>query len=92
MVFGFGKTHIPYDMFDIERSAGEAKRLVKCERIYHRGQEIAWDGKDILPMLLEKHGGIHIQEDAKRALRRIFGILMWGELAAWRIASEPVAQ
>lgn len=88
MAFGFGKTHIPYDMFDVERSADEAKRFAKCERIYHRGQEIAWDGKEILPMLLDKHGGLRIDDDTRRALQRIFGIIMWGELAAWRIAAQ----
>lgn len=88
MVSAFRKTHIPYDMFDVERSADEAKRFAKCERIYHRGQEIAWDGKEILSMLLEKHGGIHIEDRVKNALKRIFGIIMWGELAAWRIAAQ----
>ena len=88
MAFAFGKSHIPYDMFDVERSADEAKRFAKCERIYHRGQEIAWDGREILPMLLEKHGGIQVDDRRKKALERIFAIIMWGELAAWRIAAQ----
>ena len=58
--FGRSKPPLPYDMFSLSRSAEEAKRYAKCERIYHRGQELAWDGKEILPMLLEKHGGVHI--------------------------------
>ena len=49
-------TQIAYDMFDLKRDAEAAKRFARCERIYHRGQEMAWDGKDILPMLLEKVG------------------------------------
>jgi hypothetical protein len=85
---GFGKSHIPFDMFDLERSAEEAKRLGKCERIYHRGQELAWDGREILPMLLSEHGGIRLGETEKRALERIFAIVMWGELAAWRISAQ----
>lgn len=88
MAFAFRKSHIPYEMFDYVRSADEAKRFVKCERIYHRGQEIAWDGKETLAMLLEQHGGIDIDEGRKQALQRIFGIIMWGELAAWRVASQ----
>ncbi|MCG8424543.1 MAG: ferritin-like domain-containing protein [Proteobacteria bacterium] len=88
MVLGLGKTHIPYGMFDVERSADEARRFAKCERIYHRGQEIAWDGKEILPMLIEKHGGIDVEDDKKEALKRIFSIILWGELAAWRIAAQ----
>ena len=88
MPFGFGKSRIPYDMFDIERSADEAKRFTRCANIYHRGQEVAWDGKDILPMLLAKHGGIKVDPEKKQALERIFAIIMWGELAAWRIAAQ----
>ena len=88
MALGFGKTHIPYDMFDMERNAKEAKRFAKCERIYHRGQEVAWDGKETLQMLLDKHGGVYIEESKKQALERIFAIIMWGELAAWKVASQ----
>jgi hypothetical protein len=84
----FGKSEIRYDMFDLVRSAEEAKRLGKCERIYHRGQELAWDGKDLLPELLAKHGGVHVDPDKKEALKRIFAIIMWGELAAWRISAQ----
>lgn len=85
---GFGKTQIPYHMFDMERSANEAKRFAKCERIYHRGQEIAWDGKTILPMLVEKHGGIHLPPDKAEAVKRIFAIILWGEMAAWKISAQ----
>lgn len=88
-IAGYGKTEIRYDMFDMMRSAEEAKRFVKCERIYHRGQELAWDGKAILAMLEEKHGGIHIEDEAKKeALKRVFAIILWGELAAWKISAQ----
>lgn len=85
---GYGKTQIRYDMFDIERNADEAKRLSKCERIYHRGQEIAWDGKEILSMLIEKHGGVNVPPEKKEALEQVFAIIMWGELAAWKISAQ----
>ena len=87
-IAGFGKTEIRYDMFDLVRSADEAKRMTKCENIYHRGQEMAWDGKDILPLLLEKHGGVHVDAEKKEALKRIFAIILWGELAAWKISAQ----
>ena len=87
-IAGFGRSQIRYDMFDLTRSADEARRLAKCERIYHRGQDLAWDGVDILSMLLEKHGGIHIEPGKRQALERIFAIIMWGELAAWRISAQ----
>ena len=87
-IAGFGRTKIQYEMFDLETSAAEAKRLTKCERIYHRGQSLAWDGKEILPMLIEQHGGIHLEPAKADALKRIFAIIMWGELAAWRISAQ----
>jgi hypothetical protein len=87
-IAGYGKTEIRYDMFDIVQNAAEAKRLAKCERIYHRGQQMAWDGKDVLQMLLDKHGGIHIAPEKKEALKRVFAIIMWGELAAWKISAQ----
>ena len=87
-LFGFGKTNIPYNMFELGHSADEAKRLIKCQRIYHRGQEIAWDGREILAMLKEKHGGISIPPEKAEPLKKIFSIILWGELAAWKISSQ----
>ncbi len=87
-VMGFGRTQIRYDMFDVERDAAEAKRFARCERIYHIGQEQAWDGKDVLPMLIAEHGGVHIDPHKKQALERVFAIIMWGELAAWKISAQ----
>lgn len=87
-IAGFGKSQLRYDMFDITRSADEARRLTKCERIYHRSQEMAWDGKAILAMLIEKHGGIHISDEKKEALKSVFAIILWGELAAWKISAQ----
>jgi hypothetical protein len=87
-IAGYGHTNLHYEMFDLVKNAEEARRLDKCERIYHRGQDMAWDGKDILPMLLEKHGGVHIAPEKKEALKRVFAIILWGELAAWKISSQ----
>ena len=79
---------IPYDMFSLARSADEAKRYAKCERIYHKGQELAWDGKEILPMLLAKHGGVKLRPEQREPLKRLFAIILWGELAAWKISAQ----
>jgi hypothetical protein len=87
-MFGFGRTEIRYDMFDIARSAVEAKRFARCERIYHVGQELAWDGQDILPMLMAQHGGIRLEGEKREAVKRIFAMIMWGELAAWKISAQ----
>ena len=85
---GFGSSRLSYDMFDLARNAAEAKRFATCERIYHKGQVLAWDGKEILPMLLEKHGGVRVAPEKKQALRRVFAIILWGELAAWKISAQ----
>lgn len=82
------KTILPYDMFDVERSAEEAKRLVKCERIYHRGQALVWDGREVLSKLMAEHGGVQVEGERKEALRKIFNSIMWGELAAWKISTQ----
>ena len=79
---------LPYDMFSLARSAEEAKRYAKCERIYHRGQELAWDGKETLAMLLAKHGGIKLDPAKREPLKRLFAIILWGELAAWKISAQ----
>ncbi|HVW30371.1 MAG TPA: ferritin-like domain-containing protein [Polyangiaceae bacterium] len=87
-LFRSSKTPVPYDMFSLARSADEAKRYAKCERIYHRGQELAWDGKETLSTLLEKHGGVRIDPEKREPLKRLFAIILWGELAAWRISAQ----
>jgi hypothetical protein len=85
----FRRTRIPYMMFDLERSADEARRLVKCGNIYHRGQDLAWDGREILQELVTKHHGVTISDEKTRAaLARIFNIILWGELAAWKISAQ----
>jgi hypothetical protein len=83
-----GKSRIPYGMFDLERSAEDAKRFVRCERIYHLGQDLAWDGKDVLTTLLAQHGGVQLSSEKREALKNLFAIILWGELAAWKISAQ----
>ena len=88
-VAGFGRSEIPFDMFDLPRAAEEARRSRKLASIYHAGQELAWDGREVLAELIAKHGGsIRIAPDKQAALGRLFAIIMWGELAAWRISAQ----
>ncbi|MDB4976228.1 MAG: hypothetical protein JWN48_4569 [Myxococcaceae bacterium] len=86
-VFG-RKKQLSYQMFDVRRSADEAKRFVRCERLYHQGQEFAWDGKEILSMLLAQHGGVQLPDDKREALKQLLAIILWGELAAWKISAQ----
>ncbi len=85
---GFGRSQIPFEMFDLERSADEARRGQKLGNLYHRGQELAWDGRAVLKELLDRHGGITLADDKREAMAKIFGVIMWGELAAWKISAE----
>lgn len=79
---------IPYEMFDLERTADEARRASKLRHIYHHGQDLAWDGQEVLPALLAKHGGIHVSAPVRDAIGRIYSLILWGELAAWRISAQ----
>jgi hypothetical protein len=85
---GRDRSKIPFDMFDLPRRADEARRAQKMRNIYHRGQDLAWDGRTVLEELKAKHGGIKLPEEKKQALSRIFEIILWGELAAWKISAE----
>jgi hypothetical protein len=75
-------------MFDLQRSAEEAKSYNKCENIYHKGQHMAWNGKEVLEMLVAKHGVPQMDAKTRAALQRVFAIILWGELAAWRISAQ----
>jgi hypothetical protein len=79
---------LPYEMFDLERSAGDARRYDRVENIYHRGQDLAWSGRDVLAELVDKHGGVHVPPEKHDALRAVFGPILWGELAAWKISAQ----
>jgi hypothetical protein len=85
---GTGTSEIPFDMFDAPRAAEEARRAYKLANIYHRGQELAWGGREVLTELIAKHGPIQIDADKQAALGRLFAIIMWGELAAWKISAQ----
>jgi hypothetical protein len=79
---------LPYDMFDVDKSADEARRFAKMQRIYHKGQELAWDGRAVLAEIWERHGGSRLASHQKAAAQRVLGGVMWGELAAWKIAAQ----
>jgi hypothetical protein len=82
------RTKIPFDMFALEKSADEARRHDKLRHIYHRGQDLAWDGRAVLSELVAKHGGIHVPPEKAHALSKVFEIILWGELAAWKVSAE----
>lgn len=79
---------LPYDMFDLARSAADARRYDRVAGIYHKGQDLAWNGREVLAKLVEKHGGVHVPREKHEALRAVFGPILWGELAAWKISAQ----
>lgn len=79
---------LPYGMFERAFSDREARRARRLESIYHVGQERIWDGREVLKDLIAKHGTDNLDDASKQALGRIFSIIMWGELAAWRISAQ----
>jgi hypothetical protein len=68
------------------------EKYARLERLYHVAQKNAWDGKQLLGDLLQKHGGIQLPLDKKRALGEVFSSLLWGELAAWSISADLALQ
>jgi len=62
--------------------------MFEIESIYHKGQAKIWNGKDVLASLVEKHGGIHIDDDKRDALCQIFSVILEGEMAAWNVSLQ----
>src|SRR5437588_836090 len=83
---------LPLDMFDHPNAGDEATRARRLEGLYHVGQEKAWNGRAILAELSAKHGPITIPEEKRRALAKVFSIIMWGELAAWKVSAQLAEQ
>jgi hypothetical protein len=79
---------LPFDMFDVALGDAEARRARRMESIYHVGQNRIWDGRDVLAQLIAKHGAPTLPPDKRRSLARVFAIIMWGELAAWKISAQ----
>ncbi len=88
LLASLGKSPLPFDMFAVAQDAATAKRQDRLQSIYHRGQALAWDGQAVLSELLQKHGGIKLRQEQRVAVGSVIGVLMWGELAAWKIASQ----
>ncbi|MBI4509509.1 MAG: hypothetical protein HY698_07715 [Deltaproteobacteria bacterium] len=89
---GLGKSKIPFEMFDLARNADGARRMQKLGNLYHRGHDLAWDGRAVLKELLGKYGRIRLPAERRAPISRIFGVIMWGELAAWKISAELADQ
>ena len=78
-------------MFQEVRNA-TVKVAGKLAGIYHKGQNKAWDGQEVLESLIEKHGGIDLPPEKKEAIQALFAVILWGELAAWKISADLAMQ
>lgn len=77
----------PYELMDPEHVRKSHEEHRRLENLYHKTQNFSWDGKKILAELIEKHGGVNLPEDKKRAIGEVFAIILWGELAAWQVSA-----
>jgi hypothetical protein len=82
------ETFPPYELGDRDIVTLAEQRTEKIGRIYHKGHELAWNGKQVLAELSARHGGIHFPEDKKAAMGKVASTLLWGELAAWSISAD----
>lgn len=82
------RSALPYDMFAPGRFDMEARSAKVLERIYHKGQQYAWDGREVLDALIAEHGPPKLDRRRREALGRLFAIIMWGELAAWKVSTQ----
>lgn len=78
---------IAYDMFDGGHGEREAEIARKMATIYHKGQELAWDGQAVLAACAEANGGVRLEPEKRAALVRIVNTVFWGELIAWKVSA-----
>ena len=83
---------IPFDMFEQVRSVQDLKSARKLAGIYHKGQKKIWDGREVLADLIEKHDGVDLPAEQVEAIQVLFSIILWGELAAWKISADLALQ
>ncbi len=83
-----GNTFPPYQLMERDYLAQAQDKYARLERLYHKSQQFAWDGRKLLDEALQKHGGIQLPEEKRRAIARLFSIILWGELAAWTISAD----
>jgi hypothetical protein len=83
------RTHWPpYELVEEGIEERAQQKLERLERLYHKGQDLAWDGKDVLASLIAKHGKPRLPDDKRESALLLLGVLLWGELAAWAISAD----
>lgn len=90
--FLFGRRRFSTQLSDLFDPSMQAHSSYLLERVYHRGHALAWDGKEVLKRLIAEHGKPTLPSAQRAALGRIFAIIMWGEMAAWRVGAGLAEQ
>jgi len=62
------------------------------EKVYHKGQQKIWDGREVLDNLLKKYPDQNLNHVQETALKNILVIILWGEYVAWNVASDMSAR
>lgn len=75
----------PYDVVEDNLAAHAQSQL---NRLYHVGQEHAWDGRKVLGDLIRKHGPPRFPPEIRDAAMEVLSVLLWGEFAAWVISAD----
>jgi hypothetical protein len=57
-------------------------------RIYQKCTANIWDGPTVFRDAVNKHGGIQLSTEKRKALAHVIATLMWGELGAWIVSAE----
>ncbi len=78
----------PYELVEASIESTARARLDRLERLYHKGQDLAWDGKKVLAELIAEHGKPRLDERRRASALKVLSILLWGELAAWAISAD----
>jgi hypothetical protein len=78
----------PYRLIEDSIAEQATAKLDRLERLYHVGQEHAWDGRKVLAELIARHGKPRLPEEKRGAALKMLSILLWGELAAWAISAD----
>lgn len=61
----------------------ELDSFQSLEKIYHKGQDLSWVGKDINERNADVYGMTQLTQEQLEAIGEIFTVILWGELAAW---------
>lgn len=77
-----------YDFWSPEYEGEVKRRMERLSHLYDRATQQAWDGHAMLKELIEKHGGINLTPEKRKAMQPLMMSLLWGEMAAWIISLQ----